>query len=51
MMTIMFILLGLAGTGLIMAATAPVGYQDENGFHYGCEPAMGHDESWCGCPS
>lgn len=35
MMTIMFVMLGLAGIGLLVAATAPVGYQDENGFHFG----------------
>ncbi len=42
-MTIMFIMLGLAGIGSVIAATAPVGYQDENGFHFGYGPATGTD--------
>ena len=51
MMTIMLIMLGLAAIGSIVAATAPVGYQDEKGFHFGCGPATGQDESDCKSPS
>jgi hypothetical protein len=47
MMTIIFIMLGLAGVGLVVVATAPVGYQDENGFHFGCEHAMSLEDSGC----
>jgi len=39
----MLVMLGLAGIGLIMAATAPVGYQDETGFHFGSEPTKSPD--------
>jgi hypothetical protein len=43
MMTIFFIALALGTAGLItemIAAThAPLGYQDESGFHFGNEPS------------
>ena len=51
MMTIMCIMVGLTGIGLIVAATAPVGYQDENGFHFGRERTMSPDGPRCKTPS
>ena len=43
MMIILFIIFGsvLAGIALerFLAATAPLGYQDERGFHFGTEQA------------
>ncbi len=39
------IIAGFALTGVVLgkiiAKTAPVGYQDEKGFHYGAQPATG----------
>ncbi len=41
MMDFVFIIVGLVAAGLMVelfaAATAPLGYQDENGFHLGCD--------------
>jgi len=38
-----FIIAGFALTGVVLgkiiAKTAPVGYQDEKGFHYGTQPS------------
>ena len=55
MMTFLLILLALTAGGLITelisAATAPLGYQDENGFHFGPERPATKDEPECGNPS
>jgi hypothetical protein len=55
MMTTMFILSGLVAVGLIIelvaAARAPLGYQDENGFHFGPERPCGTKEFEYGNPS
>ena len=41
MMLVMFIILGSVVSGIVLerfvAATAPLGYQDERGFHLGTE--------------
>ena len=41
MMNVLLITVALVAAGLIVemiaAAKAPLGYQDENGFHLGCE--------------
>jgi len=45
MMTVFCIVLALVAAGFfteaIAASSAPVGYQDENGFHFG-QPNLGH---------
>jgi len=55
MMAILNISLALVAAGLVVelfaAATAPLGYQDENGFHLGSEKAGAKDESHSGNPS
>lgn len=55
MMTVMLILLGLIAVGLIAeliaVARAPLGYQDESGFHFGRESAAGAEKSGCENPS
>jgi hypothetical protein len=52
MMIAAIVLLGfaLAGlvVGLMVAATAPVGYQDEKGFHFGPENTMPHTQETFG---
>jgi len=49
MLTVMFILLAVLSAGfifvVIMAVTAPVGYQDESGFHFGCKQTESPEES------
>jgi hypothetical protein len=39
-----FIIAGFVVTGVVLgkviAKTAPVGYQDEKGFHFGTEPSV-----------
>lgn len=41
-MTVLLIVAALLAGGLfielVSAATAPLGYQDENGFHFGSDP-------------
>lgn len=48
MMAILNITLALIAAGLVVelfaAATAPLGYQDENGFHVGSEKTGSTDE-------
>ena len=55
MMTFLLILLALTSAGLITellaAAAAPLGYQDESGFHFGCEHSLKADEFESGNPS
>jgi len=55
MMTVMLILLALIAVGLISeliaVAKAPLGYQDESGFHFGRESAAGAEKSECENPS
>jgi hypothetical protein len=55
MMTVMFTLLAFIAIGLITeliaVAKAPLGYQDENGFHFGRESAAGAEKSECENPS
>lgn len=55
MMTFLLILLALLSAGLITeliaAAAAPLGYQDERGFHFGCEHPLKADEFEGGNPS
>jgi len=55
MITFLLILLALAAAGLITeliaAATAPFGYQDDRGFHFGNESSLNTDESEFGNPS
>ena len=36
--------------GLIATATAPLGYQDEAGFHYGPQQSSSEIEIPCGAP-
>ncbi len=36
---------------LFAAARAPLGYQDERGFHFGAEPRSGAEELQAGNPS
>jgi len=54
-MTFLLIVLALTAAGLltelIAASTAPLGYQDENGFHFGDEHSGSSDEMECGNPS
>jgi len=53
MLAILFTTLGVCAVALIAewlaCAAAPLGYQDETGFHFGREPES-HDE-WHGNPS
>ena len=42
-----FIVAGLA-VGMIAAATAPVGYEDEAGFHYGPKQGTSEEGFTCG---
>ncbi len=55
MTNVTFIMLVLMTVGLIIellaAASAPLGYQDKNGFHHGCESASSTEEPDCGNPS
>ena len=55
MMAILNITLALVAAGLVVelfaAATAPLGYQDEKGFHLGSEKTGVTDESHSGNPS
>jgi len=55
MMTFLLIVLALAAAGLITeliaASTAPLGYQDEKGFHYGIERPVLTEELERGNPS
>ena len=44
-----FIALGL-GVGLIATAAAPMGYQDESGFHYGQRQGVREPELSCAVP-
>jgi hypothetical protein len=48
MMIAAIVLLGFALAGMvvsmIVSATAPVGYQDEKGFHFGPEDAVPHTQ-------
>jgi hypothetical protein len=53
-MIAVLILLGLIaaglGIGLIATAMAPVGYQDETGFHFGQEHGASEESFVCGVP-
>jgi hypothetical protein len=55
MMAILNITLALVAAGLVVelfaAATAPLGYQDEKGFHLGPEKSGATDEIHSGNPS
>lgn len=55
MMAILNITLALVAAGLVVelfaAATAPLGYQDEKGFHLGSEKTAASDEVHSGNPS
>jgi hypothetical protein len=48
MMLATIVLLGFAvaglAVGMIVTATAPVGYQDEKGFHFGAESTVPHTD-------
>jgi len=48
MMIAVIVLLGFAvvglAVGMIVAASAPVGYQDEKGFHFGPENSVPHTQ-------
>jgi hypothetical protein len=52
MMIAAIVLLGFALAGMIVgmmvASTAPVGYQDEKGFHFGPEDAVPHTQEGFG---
>jgi len=52
MMIAVIVILGFAVAGLtvgmLVAATAPVGYQDEKGFHFGPEQAVPHTQETFG---
>lgn len=52
MMIAAIVLLGfaLAGlvVGMVVASTAPVGYQDEKGFHFGPEASVPHTQETFG---
>ena len=52
MMIAAIVLLGFAVAGLVVgmvvAATAPVGYQDEKGFHFGSEDTVPHTQETFG---
>ena len=54
MMAILNITLALIAAGLVVelfaAATAPMGYQDDNGFHVGPEKIASNDEAHSGKP-
>ena len=54
-MALLHITLALIAAGLVVelfaAATAPLGYQDENGFHVGQEKSSTSDELDSGNPS
>jgi hypothetical protein len=54
-MTFLSIFLALIAAGLIVelftAASAPMGYQDEDGFHLGSEKSRPTDEAHSGNPS
>ncbi|MGN6552897.1 MAG: hypothetical protein ACTHLW_04160 [Verrucomicrobiota bacterium] len=47
-MIAVFIILGFVATGILIGlfatATAPVGFEDESGFHYGPEQEQVHEE-------
>ncbi len=51
-MMVLLILTGLVATGMFIglfaATTAPVGYQDESGFHYGPDHCTSSDDLACG---
>ena len=53
MLAVLFTMLGLFAVGVfaegLACLSAPVGYQDEAGFHFGPEPEC-HDD-WAGNPS
>ena len=53
-MIVVFFIFGLvaAGLGIGLAATsmAPLGYQDESGFHYGYEHETAAEEISCRMP-
>ena len=55
MMGILNIILALIAAGVVVelfaAASAPVGYQDEDGFHLGSEKTGAKDEVHSGNPS
>ena len=55
MMTVLFITVALVVAGLIVemiaAARAPLGYQDESGFHFGREQAAKAESSESENPS
>lgn len=55
MMAILNITLALIAAGLVVelfaAATAPLGYQDENGFHLGSEKTGASEEIHPGNPN
>ncbi len=55
MMAILNIILALIAAGVVVelfaAATAPMGYQDESGFHLGPEKTGAADEIHSGNPS
>jgi hypothetical protein len=47
MMTVLLCMLALSGVGLVVgliaAARAPLGYEDESGFHFGVETPRGSE--------
>jgi hypothetical protein len=53
-MIVVFVIFGLVaaglGIGLVATALAPVGYQDESGFHYGYEHGTAVEEIPCRMP-
>ncbi|MCL4786763.1 MAG: hypothetical protein KJ070_08215 [Verrucomicrobia bacterium] len=55
MMAVLHITLALIVAGLVVelfaAATAPLGYQDEDGFHLGADKNAAADEVHSGNPS
>ncbi|MBE0542037.1 MAG: hypothetical protein IH623_11665 [Verrucomicrobia bacterium] len=54
MMAVLHILMALIAAGLVVelfaAATAPIGCQDENGFHLGSERSDRGDDAQSGNP-
>ena len=52
MMAVLHIVLALMAAGLVVdqfaASTAPLGYQDESGFHLGAEPSAQTDDTQSG---
>lgn len=52
MMTTLLVLFALSVAGLLteLIASAPLGYEDESGFHFGTEQAS-NEEFECGNPS